>query len=43
MTTMHHHHTHRPSPLEIKQLAEFDALLGDIPEDEDEDAFRDDR
>ena len=29
---MHHYHSHRPSPLEIKQLAEFDASLGDIPE-----------
>ena len=29
MSTMHHHHAHRPSPLEIKQLAEFDAALGD--------------
>ena len=29
---MHHYHSHRPSPLEIKQLAEFDAALGDISE-----------
>jgi hypothetical protein len=29
---MHHYHSHRPSPLEIKQLAEFDASLGDISE-----------
>ena len=29
MTTMHHYHSQRPSPLEIKQLAEFDASLGD--------------
>jgi len=31
MSTMHHYHSHRPGPLEIKQLAEFDATLGDIP------------
>jgi hypothetical protein len=30
MNTMHHHHSYRPSPLEIKQLAEFDATLGDM-------------
>ena len=29
---MHHHHSYRPSPLEIKQLAEFDATLGDLPD-----------
>lgn len=34
MSTMHHYHTHQPSPLEIKQLAEFDASLGDAPEAE---------
>ena len=34
MSTMHHYHSHRPSPLEIKQLAEFDAALGDIPDSE---------
>ena len=34
MTTMHHYHSHRPSPLDIKQLAEFDASLGDTPEEE---------
>ena len=34
MTTMHHHHDYRPSPLEIKQLAEFDASLGEIPVEE---------
>jgi len=32
MSTMHHHHSHRPSPLEIKQLAEFDATLGEVPD-----------
>jgi hypothetical protein len=32
MNTMHHHHSSRPGPLEIKQLAEFDATLGDLPE-----------
>ncbi|MFC1601729.1 hypothetical protein ACFL34_05215 [Candidatus Sumerlaeota bacterium] len=33
MSTMdHHHHSTRPSPLEIKQLAEFDAALGDLPD-----------
>jgi hypothetical protein len=32
MNTMHHHHSYRPSPLEIKQLAEFDATLGDMPD-----------
>ncbi len=31
---MHHYHTHRPSPLEIKQLAEYDAFLGEAPESE---------
>jgi hypothetical protein len=31
---MHPHHSYRPSPLEIKQLAEFDASLGDSPESE---------
>jgi hypothetical protein len=32
MSNMHHHYhnSNRPSPLEIKQLAEFDATLGDI-------------
>ena len=34
MTTTHHYHAHRPSPLEIRQLAEFDAALGDLSEDE---------
>ena len=34
MGTMHHYHSYRPSPLEIKQLAEFDASLGDLPEAE---------
>jgi len=34
MTAMHHHHDYRPSPLEIKQLAEFDASLGGIPVEE---------
>ena len=29
---MHHHHSYRPSPLEVKQLAEFDATLGDMPD-----------
>ena len=28
----HHHHSSRPGPLEILQLAEFDATLGDLPE-----------
>ena len=32
MSTMHHYHSHRPSPLEITQLAQFDAALGDIPD-----------
>ena len=32
MSNMHYHHSNRPSPLEIKQLAEFDATLGDIPD-----------
>ncbi len=31
---MHHYHSQRSSPLEIKQLAEFDASLGDAPEEE---------
>ena len=31
---MDHYHSQRPSPLEIKQLAEFDAALGETPEDE---------
>lgn len=31
---MHTHHSHRPSPLEIRQLAEFDATLGEAPEEE---------
>ncbi|MGD9128424.1 MAG: hypothetical protein PVH19_13695 [Planctomycetia bacterium] len=30
----HHYHNDRPSPLEIKQLAEFDAALGDMTEEE---------
>jgi len=34
LKTMHPHHSYRPSPLEIKQLAEFDASLGDSPESE---------
>ncbi len=29
-----HYHSNRPSPLEIKQLAEFDSDLGDAPEAE---------
>lgn len=29
MSTMHHYHSQQPSPLEVKQLAEFDASLGD--------------
>jgi hypothetical protein len=29
---MHHYHSHQPSPLDIRQLAEFDATLGEIPE-----------
>ncbi len=32
--TMQHHHSHRPSPLDIRQLAEFDAALGEAPEAE---------
>jgi hypothetical protein len=32
MSTMHHHHSYRPSPLDIKQLAEFDATLGALPD-----------
>ena len=32
MSTMHHYHSDRPSPLEIKQLAEFDAALVDVPD-----------
>ena len=31
---MDEYYVHRPSPLEIKQLAEFDAALGDISEAE---------
>ena len=34
MSTMHHYHSYRPSPLEIKQLAEFDTTLGDLPDSE---------
>ena len=33
MSTLHHHSC-RPNPLEIKQLAEFDASLGDDSEGE---------
>ena len=29
---MHHYHSHRPSPLEITQLAQFDAALGEVPD-----------
>jgi len=34
MTTMHHHHNSRPSPLEIQQLAQFDASLGEVSDGE---------
>lgn len=34
MNHMNHHHAHAPSPLEIRQLAEFDASLGEAPEAE---------
>ena len=34
MTMMHHYHSQRPSPLELKQLVEFDASLGEAPEEE---------
>lgn len=34
MSTMHYYHSYRPNPLEIKQLAEFDAALGDISDSE---------
>jgi len=34
MTAMHHYHSRGPSPLEIKQLADFDASLGDASEEE---------
>jgi len=34
MSTLHHHHSYEPNPLEIKQLAEFDASLGDESEGE---------
>jgi hypothetical protein len=34
MSTLHHHHSCKPNPLEIKQLAEFDASLGDDSEGE---------
>jgi hypothetical protein len=34
MTSSHTYHSHRPSLLEIKQLAEFDASLGNETEDE---------
>ncbi len=31
---MKHHHSHRPNPLDTRQLAEFDAALGEAPEAE---------
>jgi hypothetical protein len=34
MSTLHHHDSCRPNPLEIKQLAEFDASLGNDSEEE---------
>jgi len=34
MTNLHHHHSYRPNPLEIKQLAEFDASIENDSEGE---------